>query len=148
MFSWFRKIRRINIFGFELEFDHSAVNPTEFGEAKTPSATRKDRLTQADIKDESPTKFTVYVEVIGTIDKDLGIRIRNEDEVREFWRINRIDSKLDWMGKGPPVFSIGRKEDSERCKPGDEVSMTFVVQERAGGKGGIRTVAFEVLRKN
>ena len=84
--------------------------------------------------------------VVGTIGKDLGIRIRNEDEVREFWRVNRMDTMLDWAGKGPPVFSIGRKDDIESCKPGDEASMTLEVQVRVGGKRGLKTIAFEVLR--
>ena len=145
--AWFRKTRRINIFGFELEFDHAAGEPKVPGEVETPlSARRKTRRAQPEAAEESPGTFTVHGVVVGTIANDLGIRIRNEEELREFWRVHQIDSQLDWMGKGPPVFSIGRQKDRESCKPGDEVSMTFVVQDRAGGKRGIRTIAFEVLR--
>ncbi len=61
-----------------------------------------------------------------------------------FWLEHRIDTDLDWFGKGPPVLSIGRKEDAARVKPGQRASLTFVVADRAGGKRGIRTVGFEV----
>lgn len=86
----------------------------------------------------------MHGEVIGTIGKDLGVRVRNEGQLRVFWRDHRIDTDPDWFGEGPPVVSIGRKGDIARCRPGDKVSLTFVVNERAGGKRGIRTVDLEV----
>ncbi len=144
--AWFRKIRRINIFGFELEFDHSAGEPAKPVEDRAPTSINRRRPDPPVPANASPARLTVYGEVIGAIGKDLGLRIRNENEAHKFWRAHRIDTKLDWAGKGPPVFSIGRRQDSESCKPGDEASMTVEVEERAGGKVGIRTVAFEVLR--
>jgi hypothetical protein len=147
MFAWFRKIRRINIFGFELEFDHSAGDPPQVSKDNTATSTRKDRLVQPKVSEESPARLTVHGEVVDTIAKDLGIRIQNEEEAREFWRVNQIDTMLDWAGKGPPIFSIGRKKDVESCKPGDEASMTVEVQDRVGGKRGIKTIAFEILRR-
>jgi hypothetical protein len=89
-------------------------------------------------------RFTVHGEVIRTVGKDLGIRVENEADLRAFWRDHRIDTDLDWFGKGPPVVSIGRKADMARCKPGDRVSLTFIVEDRAGGKRGTRTVDFGV----
>ncbi len=85
--------------------------------------------------------------VVGVIGKEMGIRVKNEDETREFWRVNRLTTKLDWAGKGPPVASIGRKQDREICKPGDEASMTLEVVQRANGERGTRTIAFELIRK-
>lgn len=85
-------------------------------------------------------RFTVHGEVIRTIGNDLGIRVQNEGDLRAFWREHRIDTDLDWFGKGPPVVSIGRKEDIAKSKPGERASLTFVVQERAGGKWCIRQV--------
>ena len=90
-------------------------------------------------------QFTVYGEVIRAIGQDLGVRVENADEVRDFWQSNRIDTKLDWFDGGSPVVSIGRREDIEVCQPGDRVSLTFVTEDRANGKRGIRTVDFEVL---
>jgi hypothetical protein len=89
-------------------------------------------------------QFTVRGEVISTIASDLGIRVENESELREFWRVQRVDTDLDWYGKGPPVVSLGRREDIAKCKPGDYVRLTFVVAERANGKRGIRTVNCEI----
>ena len=36
MFAWFRKIKRINIFGFELEFDHSGDRQEGSSDTITP----------------------------------------------------------------------------------------------------------------
>jgi hypothetical protein len=91
-----------------------------------------------------PSGFTVHGELIRTVGSDLGLRVENEHELREFWRDHHIDTKLDWFGSGPPVISIGRKSDIEGCKPGDRASLTFIVERRAEGKRGIRTVAFKV----
>src|SRR3954447_21893152 len=89
-------------------------------------------------------RFTAHGEVIKTVGNDLGIRVRNEAEMREFWRVNQIDTRLDWFGPGAPVVSIGRKQDISRCRPGDEAGITFVAEDRAGGKRGTRTVGFGV----
>ncbi|WP_435016547.1 hypothetical protein TA3x_004116 [Tundrisphaera sp. TA3] len=155
--EWFRKIRirSINLFGVEVEFDH-ATHPPEAstsGEAaplgltnpvpKTAQPPRPVAVTGGD-PPQQPT-LTVFGEVVGTIDQDLGIRVRNEEEIREFWRIHEIDTMLDWFGKGPPVFSIGRNRDRELCKPGDQARMTVVVQARKNGKRGIKTIDFEVI---
>ena len=165
MFAWVRRIRisRITIGPIEFEIGDDAgqsngpdvnlppapppVETKEPGKPKPPSLTIEKRLIRPDSVDGLPAFITVRGEVVGTIGKDLGIRIRNEDEVREFWRANRLTTKLDWAGKGPPLFSIGRKQDRERCKPGDEASMTVEVVQRANGERGTRTIAFEVHRK-
>lgn len=108
------------------------------------SADRHRRLPGSESPVAQMPRFTVHGEVIRTVGKDLGIRVKNADELREFWQEHRIDTRLDWFGEGPPIASIGRKGDIERCKPGDRASLTFVVEERANGKRGIKTVGFEV----
>jgi len=96
---------------------------------------------------EEPPKLTVTGEVIPTIGKDLGIRVEDIEEIREFWTDQQIGTKLDWFGEGAPVVSIGRKQDIAKCRPGDRASLTFVVEERKDGKRGIRTIAFDVQPK-
>jgi hypothetical protein len=93
---------------------------------------------------EEPPKLTVNGEVILTIGKDLGLRVEEIEEIRQFWTDQQIGTKLDWFGEEPPVISIGRKQDIARCRPGDRASLTFVVQDRKDGKRGIKTVAFDV----
>lgn len=90
-------------------------------------------------------QFTVNGEVITTIGQDLGVRVENDVELREFWSRNEIDTDLDWFDDGPPVISIGRQADIAACNPGDRVSLTFVTKDRSNGKRGIETVDFTVL---
>ena len=90
-------------------------------------------------------QFTVSGEVIRTIAQDLGVRVENAGELREFWRNSEIDTKPDWFDQDEPVISISRQEDIVACKPGDQVSLTFVTEDRSNGKRGIKTVNFEVL---
>jgi hypothetical protein len=155
MFAWFRRIRRINIFGFELKFNHPPERPEDTGGGKKttsvgPVTPPGQPPGSAASRPEKPkalppgASFTAYGEVIKAVGKDLGIRVRNEAEIREFWRVNQVDTDLDWFGPGSPVVSIGRKQDVAKCKIGDEAGITFVVEDRAGGKRGIKTVAFEV----
>lgn len=144
MFAWLRKIRRINIFGFELEFDHSV--DTRRGSAAVITPPPPARGTE-EAEAPTPANLTVRGVVVQAIGKDLGLRVENDDEARSFWRDQRIDTKLDWAGDGPPVFSIGRKQDIECCRLGDEAVMTVEVQERSGGKRGIRTVDFRVVNR-
>jgi hypothetical protein len=82
--------------------------------------------------------------VIRTLGRDLGIRARNEEELRAFWKAHRIDTKLDWFGPGAPVISIGRSRHIERSKAGDEASLTFVVEDKPDGKRRIKTIDFSV----
>lgn len=94
-------------------------------------------------------QFTAQGVVIRTIGRDLGVRIENEDEMRDFWRTHNIDTDLDWFGPGAPVISIGRKGDIESCRLGDRVSITIQVEDRPNGKRGVRTIDFQVItRKN
>ena len=93
----------------------------------------------------NPAHFTVHGEVIRTIGKDLGIRVRNDKELRQFWRDHQIDTDIDWFDQGRPVYSIGRQEDVARSKPGQQASLTFKVQDRSNGKRGVRTVDFKIL---
>jgi hypothetical protein len=155
MFAWLRRIRRINIFGFELEFDRSPERSTNLddpeavgrgplpGHATVPAPP----LAAKSVAGATGASFTVFGEVIRAGGNALGIRVRNEAELREFWRVNHIDTKRDWFGPGAPVVSIGRKQDIEKCKAGDEASLTFMVEVRAGGKRGTKTVAFQVRPK-
>lgn len=80
--AWFRKIRRINIFGFELEFDHSAGEPAKPVEDRAPTSINRRRPDPPVPANASPARLTVYGEVIGAIGKDLGLRIRNENEAQ------------------------------------------------------------------
>jgi hypothetical protein len=96
---------------------------------------------------EEPPKLTVTGQVILTIGKDLGLRVEEIEEIRQFWTDQQIGTKLDWFGEGPPVISIGRKQDIARCRPGGRVRLTFVVEDRKDGKRGIRTIAFDVHPK-
>jgi hypothetical protein len=157
MFAWFRRIRRFNIFGFELEFNHPVeVITTTDGGAGGGETQRGRRETEVinppppkAVKTVPPgARFTTYGTVIRTVGRDLGLRARNEPEVREFWRANEIETKLDWFGPGPPVFSIGRAQDIKKCRVGDEASLTFEVVDRAAGKRGIQTVGFEVRSRS
>ncbi len=110
MFAWLRRvrIRGIKVLGIELEFDHSpdtgSISP----------ATPKQAALQAEKSSTAPRSiaFTIHGRVIQTVGRDLGIRVRNEAELRAFWHINQIDTKLDWFGPGAPVISIGRKIDT------------------------------------
>ena len=88
-------------------------------------------------------EFTASGEVIKTIGNDLGVRVENEVEIRAFWKTHDIDTDLDWFGPGRPVVSIGRQRDIESCRIGDRVSITFEVEDRAGGKRRIRTIGFQ-----
>lgn len=92
-------------------------------------------------------QFTATGEVIKTLGQDLGVRVENEAEMREFWRTHEIGTDLGWFGPGAPVVSIGRQKDIASCKPGDRVSITLEVEDRANGKRGTRTVDFRVLTK-
>jgi hypothetical protein len=89
-------------------------------------------------------QMTVHGEVIRTRGNDLGVRVENEQEIRQFWLDHHVDNKLDWLGPGPPVVSIGRREDIAACKPGDYASLTFVTEDRSNGKRGTRTIEFQV----
>lgn len=96
---------------------------------------------------EERPSLTVTGEVIATIGRDPGLRVDQITEIHQLWAEQQIATKLDWFGKGPPVVSIGRKQDIARCRPGDRASLTFTVEERRDGKRGIRTIAFDVQRK-
>lgn len=154
MFRWlglFRRIaiRRVTIWGVELELKPPVEEPrAAVGSDRDSSPPTRPRAGPAEsvaAVDAVPpgARFTVHGRVVRTIGKDIGIRVRNEAELREFWRIQQMGTDLDWFGKGPPVVSIGRKADIRSCKPGDEASLTFVVEVRPGGKRGTRAVAFE-----
>jgi hypothetical protein len=138
MFGWLRRIRRVSIFGVEVEFDHLPPKPPDV--APPPTDKREN-------SPSPPAQFTVHGEVIKTVGKDLGIRVENENELRRFWKDHQIDTQLDWFDRGAPVCSIGRQKDITRCKPGDRASLTFVVQERQDGKRGIRAIAFDVVSR-
>jgi hypothetical protein len=84
-------------------------------------------------------RFTAYGEVIPTRGGDLGVRVENEADIRDFWKQHQIDTDLDWFGPGAPVISIGRKEDIASCRIGDRVSITVQVRR------GIKTVDFSVI---
>lgn len=138
MFAWFRRIRRINIFGFELEFNH----PPEIAPAKGGSTGKPIGKTGA--KTVKPGAcFVAYGEVIKAYGSDLGVRVANEAEIREFWKVNQMDTKLDWFGRGAPVVSIPSKFAAS-CKVGDEVAITLKVVDRPGGKRGGQPVAFKM----
>ena len=91
------------------------------------------------------TELTVHGEVIRAIGADVGLRIENADEIRTFWQVHQIDTKLNWIDNGAPVVSINRQCDIASCKTGDRASMTIATQDRSNGKRGIRTVDFRVL---
>lgn len=93
-------------------------------------------------------QFTAHGEVIPTRGSDLGVRVENVEEIRAFWEEHKIDTDLDWFIPGTPVISIGRQQDIASCRIGDHVSITVEVQDRAGGKRGIRTVDFSVTGRN
>lgn len=96
---------------------------------------------------DTAAKITVTGEVIPAIGKDLGLRVEQAEEMRQFWADQGIGTKLDWFDNGPPVVSIGRKQDISRCKPGDRATITLVVEDRKDGKRGTRTIAFDILPK-
>ncbi|WP_406697682.1 hypothetical protein V5E97_02340 [Singulisphaera sp. Ch08] len=138
MFAWFRRIRRINIFGFEIEFDH----PPEKSPDKGGSTGRL--IEKPGAKTVAPgARMVAHGKVIKAYGSDLGVRVENETEIREFWRANQMDTKLDWFGPGAPVVSITAKY-AAGCKVGDKVAITLEVVDRAGGKRGGQPVAFEV----
>lgn len=91
--------------------------------------------------------FTVFGDVIRTISGDLGVRVENVADLREFWSEHQIDTKFHWLDSGAPVVSIGRADDVAACHPGYRVSLTFGVVDRANGKRGIRTTDFVVLAR-
>jgi hypothetical protein len=140
MFSWLRRIRvrGIKILGLELEFDHHHETASFSPQQRKAPSVRDGRSLAA----PPGATFTIHGPVIQTKGNDLGIRVRNEAELRAFWRDNQIDTKLDWFGPGAPVISIGRKADIQSCRIGDEARLTFVVEDRADGKRGIKTVKF------
>jgi hypothetical protein len=157
MLGWIRRIRvrRINLLGLELELadrpdaggrnghprmGNPAVSPLGSESGIDGPTTRVSKSVPAGMR------FTAHGTVIRTVGRDLGVRVRNEAEIRNFWRVNEIDTKLDWFDSGPPVVSIGRARDIARCRVGDEASITFVVVDRPTGKRGIRTIDFEVSR--
>lgn len=90
-----------------------------------------------------PPRITIYGKVVGKIGKELGIRVENEAEMLEFWRVNNIGTNIYWAGK-PPLVSIGRRDDIARCKLGDRAYITLEVQDRSNGKRGTKTVDFEI----
>ena len=105
MFAWFRRIRRINIFGFEMEFNHPPENASPTGgETGTPVETARARRLC-----EPGARMVAHGKVIKAYGSDLGVRVDNEAEIREFWRANQMDTKLDWFGPGAPVVSIPAK---------------------------------------
>lgn len=79
---------------------------------------------------EKPPKLTETGQVILTNGKDLGLRVEEIEEIRQFWTDQQIVTKLDWFGEGPPLISIGRKQDIARCRPGDRANLTFVAEYR------------------
>jgi len=121
MFAWFRRIRRINIFGFELEFNHPPENaPPTVKETGTPV-----RSSANGAKTVPPgARFVAHGKVIKAYGSDLGVRVDNEAEIRQFWRANQVDTKLDWFGPGAPVVSIPGKYVAG-CKIGDDVAITL-----------------------
>ena len=92
-------------------------------------------------------QFTADGEVIPTWGSDLGVRVENVAAIRAFWQQHQIDTDLDWFISGTPVISIGRQRDIASCQIGDHVSITVEVEDRPGGKRGIRTVDFSVIRR-
>ena len=152
MLNWIRRarIKEINIGGIVIEFSPAPPQPeTPVSNDKTLTHTPDTNplpIVGKPLKNagSAPT-LTIQGVVVGTIGKDLGIRVENETEVRAFWQEHQIDTQLDWAGTGPPVASIGRKADITSCDPGDEVRMTVKIEDRANGRRGIRTIAFEVV---
>jgi hypothetical protein len=149
MFAWLRRlrIRSISIGGITIDIIH----PPDEGEVAGGGSSGDGPTTGTPVPPPKKprtvppgARFTANGTVIRAIGKDLGIRVRNEAEMREFWRANEVDTDLDWFGPGAPVCSIGRARDKENCRIGDEASLTFEVVDRAGGKRGTRTVEFEV----
>ena len=140
MFSWLRKIRirGIKVLGLEIGFIHpDGTIPPASPPQKSAGSNNAKPCTPP-----PGATFTVRGSVIKTRGRDLGIRARNDAQLRAFWKANRIDTKLDWFGPGAPVISIGRSEDIERCKAGDEASLTFVVEDKSDGKRRIKTIDF------
>ena len=153
MFAWFRRIRirSINLFGIGIEITDPREDVSGPGKVTGGGTSGSGRPNGTTVPPPKKPKtvppgasFTAHGTVIKTVGKDLGIRTRNEAELREFWRANEVNTDLDWFGPGAPVCSIGRARDIEKCRVGDEASLTFEVVDRTGGKRGTRTVNFEV----
>lgn len=140
MFGWFRRIRRINIFGFELEFDHPPETASPGGTISHSSATPS---TGSVKKAPLGTRMVAHGKVIKAVGGDLGVRVENEAEIREFWRANQLDTNLDWFGPGSPVISIPAKYASG-CKIGDEAAITLETANWTGGRRRAKPVAIEV----
>jgi hypothetical protein len=123
-----------------------STRPTDQRPGQAPPRRGKDsnpaECTDAPVA--SRPQLTVHGEVIRAIGQDLGLRVHDAEEIRAFWRAHQIDTKLDWFDSGTPVVSLGRKKDIESCKPGDWASLTFVVEDRANGKRGTRTIDFKI----
>ena len=97
---------------------------------------------------ESVPRITVTGEIIPAIGRDLGLRVDQAEEMRQFWEAQKIGTKLDWFDSGAPVVTIGRKQDISRCKPGDRATITLIVEDRKDGNRGTRTVSFDILPKS
>lgn len=98
---------------FELEFNHPPEvvadpdNVTGEGPSRARRAVERP-VPPAKTKKTVPpgARITVYGTVLKTLGKDLGIRVRNEAELREFWRANEVDTDLDWFGTRPPFVRL------------------------------------------
>lgn len=62
------------------------------------------------------------------------IRVENVDELRRFWAEERIVTRLDWAGGGPPLVTVSARELVSRCQPGDWVDYTIETWDRKDGR--------------
>ena len=71
------------------------------------------------------------------------LRVDNGKELENFYREERIDTKLDYAD-GKPVIGV-RGELATRCKPGDLAELTIETKDRKNGFRGIKGISLTVL---
>ena len=73
--------------------------------------------------------------VVGPIEKyseaqnQWNVLVRNVDDLRDFWRDYRIDTKMGWAGMAPPKSTISRKELVAQCAgAGDGALVAYTME--------------------
>jgi len=73
---------------------------------------------------------------------EFNLRVDNARELEEFYRVERIDTKISYA-EGKPALTV-RGELAARCKPYDRVRHIIETKDRKNGRG-IIGVSIEVI---
>ena len=87
-------------------------------------------------------QFTVIGRVPPFNSNEFYLRVENDKELEEFFKVERIDTRLGYA-EGKPVIGV-RGRLASVCKPGDRVRHIIETQDKKNGFRGIVGISIKV----